>query len=230
MLQPMNKQAAGAIDLFCQQVAEQFPFLNGYENCWLACDFAAMYLKNWPKHGPNGSHDAEEQMLERAEIRRNGSNYLINERNSCNKEIKLALSEHQCPNTQHTLPSSLNTHLVACLSSSPAEALNTYLFDLFLWIHEASLTHDLLIEEVMALLVELSDDLHVCCTIFHCNFNQEHYCIEWTINDCDQDISRFTGLYQYPPTIMLFEGHASHPYIIGRALLYCYNSMHPQRQ
>ena len=42
----------------------------------------------------------------------------------------------------------------------------------------------------MASLVELSDDLHVRRIIFYCDFNQEHYCIEWTINDCNQDISR----------------------------------------
>jgi len=54
-----------------------------------------------------------------------------NERNSCNKETKLALSEHQHPNVQCTLPPSLYTHLVTCLPSSPTEALvSTH--DLFL--------------------------------------------------------------------------------------------------
>ena len=67
-----------------------------------ASSYHCMYVAScWPGFGPNPQ----------------------NERNSCNKETKTALSEHWHPNAQHTFPSSLHTHLVTCLPSFPVEAL-----------------------------------------------------------------------------------------------------------
>ncbi|KAI5988887.1 hypothetical protein EDC04DRAFT_2588644 [Pisolithus marmoratus] len=48
---PMHKQTSAAVNSFCRKAAEQFPFLNEYENYWPARDFATMYLKNRPKTG-----------------------------------------------------------------------------------------------------------------------------------------------------------------------------------
>jgi len=77
--------------------------------CMYVC---SIVLCLWPGFGPNPQ----------------------NERNSCNKETKLALSEHRLPNVQRTLPPPLYTHLVTCLPSSPVEALvSTH--DLFLPSH-----------------------------------------------------------------------------------------------
>lgn len=69
MSQPMHKQTLAAVNSFCRKAAEEFPFLNDYENCWPARDFATMYLKNRPKAGRDASRDAGER-AEGAHIRR----------------------------------------------------------------------------------------------------------------------------------------------------------------
>ncbi|KAI5988886.1 hypothetical protein EDC04DRAFT_2912411 [Pisolithus marmoratus] len=89
------------------------------------------------------------------------------------------------------LPRLVNRHLHTqntqhnVVQVPPQTPVAAFLIDLFQRIHEARLVHDILVEEALATLAGMSEEVH------------PH--VERTINNCDKDIPRITVI-QYPPT------------------------------